>query len=769
MSYLIVKSIIEMITVSQGKYVEVALTNRGMNRLLTYRLGNAVDNILPGMLVKVPFVRGMEVGVVAREISVNEDLADGGIGIPLEKIRELHEVLYQHPVMTPDLIQLADWMKRYYGASSESVYESMLPAVVRKGFSAKTQHYIRLCGELSSEAYAKLQKKAPKQALLYDFLKGQTREVERGKALSRLGIASTSLEALVKLGLVEEISSEFFREAYGDDLASAERITTQAVTLNSDQQAAVDSIASSLDERKFRTHLLHGVTGSGKTEVYLKAIEQVVASGGAVIFLVSEVSLTPQTVGRIRGRLEAQGIRVVVWHSMLSDGERFDAWMAMARGEARVVVGARSAIFAPMPNVRLIVVDEEHEPAYKQGESPRYQGRDVAVYRASLCKAVCVLGSATPSLESLYNVQTKGYKLNLLKERVDNRQLPLIHVIDMKQELLKGKGPVLLSRLLVDKMVDRFEKREQSILFLNRRGYFSGMMCLDCGHVMMCPHCSVSLTYHRADEKLRCHMCAYEQGTVKQCPGCRTTNIKWKGSGTQRVEDVVHKILPKANVVRMDADTMSKKNLFREILGDFRKGKIDILIGTQMIAKGLDFPNVTLVGLIDADLSLHMQDFRASERTFQLVVQVSGRAGRGDKAGEVVIQSYTPFSAPIQYAKRGDFDSFLADELEMRREYLYPPFRHLIRYVFRGKNQEKVEYYIDQWAKLLETNFANEIEIKGPAPAPLEKLRNEFRYHVWVFTSNVSKIMPRLLELRSHFKLDKDVIDTIDVDPVDLG
>jgi primosomal protein N' (replication factor Y) len=328
---------------------------------------------------------------------------------------------------------------------------------------------------------------------------------------------------------------------------------------------------------------------------------------------------------------------------------------------------------------------------------------------------------------------------------------------------------VLLSRKLRDLMVDRFEKREQTILFLNRRGYSTSMVCPDCGWVATCKHCSISLTWHRGDDMLRCHLCGFEQVPPKKCATCSSEKVRWKGFGTQRIEDIVQKVLPKATVVRIDADALKKKDLLRVLLADFRKGKIDVLVGTQMIAKGLDFPNVTLVGLIAADMSLHIPDFRSAERTFQLLVQVSGRAGRGDRAGEVVVQTFIPASAPIQFARRGDFDGFLAEELENRRQYHYPPYRHLIQHLFRGPNQEKVAFYAEQWAKHLEANPIPGVEIRGPAPAPMEKIKDHYRFHLWYFTDSASRVAPLLVALRQGFAKDKDVIDTLDVDPVSLG
>jgi primosomal protein N' (replication factor Y) len=622
---------------------------------------------------------------------------------------------------------------------------------------------------LADEELAALDRRARQQAAVYRFLRTQTVPVARGLILARLKVSPGTLDALVEKGLAEETTQENPRIAYDDELSRSEAAAVGKFELNEHQRAAVADIVASLAAKKFQTHLLHGVTGSGKTEVYLQSIRTALATGGGVIYLVPEVALTPQTVGRLRSALADTGAQVVVWHSHLNAGERFDSWTAVARGEARVVVGARSAVFAPVANLSLIVVDEEHEPAFKQEEAPRYHGRDAAVYRAKLCQAVCVLGSATPALESLHNARLGRYKLNRLPERVDGRALPVMRLVDLRHQSTKGRGPAVISRELAEALRDRFEKREQSILFLNRRGFSSSMLCPECGFVAQCHNCSVALTYHRTDERLRCHWCGHTEPAPRRCPHCRAEDIRWRGFGTQRVEDSCHRVLPRAKIVRLDSDTMGKSTLFRQILADFRKGKIDVLVGTQMIAKGLDFPNVTLVGLVDADLSLHQSDFRANERTFQLLVQVSGRAGRGDTAGEVFVQTYTPSASPIQFARRADFDGFLAAELAQRQEYHYPPARRLIRHVFRGHNAEKVKFFAEQWARRAEVLLKDTAELRGPAPPPLEKIKGYYRYQLWYFVDSITRIAPLLRQLRDEFPRDKEVIEVIDVDPVDMS
>ena len=753
----------EIETSKPASIVEVVAFS-GFDKALAYAVPPTCrECVVPGSLVRIPLRRRSELGVVVR--------SGTGQAIPPGKLKMLYEVVQEHPVLTPELLDLFRWAVRYYASSPEAVLEAMIPAAIRRGMKPKTRRFITAGEPPAPEELEQLEKRAPRQAELLRFMQSQMKPQPRAVILKRLGISASACQALVSKGWLMETDNEQQRIAYADDLdESTEEINAVRPELTAEQSCCVEAIFGAIDSGKFSVRLLHGITGSGKTEVYLNAVERVVASGGGVVFLVPEVALAPQTVGRVRARLEARGVKTVVWHSHLSDGERYDAWRALASGEARVVVGARSAVFAPVQNLKLMIVDEEHEPSYKQEDNPRYHGRDVAVYRASRNKALCIVGSATPSLESLYNVERGKYAVDRMLKRVDHCELPRIHLVDMRREGLTGRNKGSpISSLLADKLIDRFEKKEQSILFLNRRGFSTSLLCPDCGYVAECGQCSIPMTYHRTDGKLRCHLCAAEQTAPQNCPKCRASGVRFRGQGTQKIEDVVQQILPRANVVRMDADSMSKKNLFRKILGDFRRGRIDLLVGTQMIAKGLDFPNVTLVGLIDADKSLHVEDFRAAERTFQLIVQVSGRAGRGDRAGEVVIQTSTPHAPPIQFARKSDFDGFQLEELEQRREFNYPPFRHLIRHLFRGRNPEKVTFYSEQWAKTLEQALGAEIEIRGPAAAPIEKIRDEYRFQLWYFAPSAARVIERIVSLREDFSMDRDVHDQIDVDPMQMS
>ncbi|MEO6005745.1 MAG: primosomal protein N' [Opitutus sp.] len=735
----------------------------GFDKLLHYRVPDTMQDLVAvGSLVRIPVLNSLRLGIVG-EVGTPIDF-------PIEKLKSLAQVLHPFPALPPDLLALAKWMATYYACGLDSVIETMLPAAVRNGATVKLEKSLAVAKPLSVEDLEALEKRAPQQAKLYRFLAQQFRPQKKSLVLSRLGQTAAVVSALVKRGVIREETTRIERVAYGDDFAHGELVASQPHSLNSEQAAAVAAMDAAIATDTFGVSLLHGVTGSGKTEVYLRAIHTALNAGGGVVFLVPEVALTPQTVARLRSRLEAiaPSHRCVVWHSHLSEGERFDGWLALATGEARVVVGARSAIFAPVQNLRLIVVDEEHEPAYKQDETPRYHGRDVAVMRAKLSGSACLLGSATPSLESFANAQAGKYRLLELRERIDSRKLPFIDIVDLKIEAMRQRSLPTLSRKLVDAMHARFERKEQTILFINRRGYSSSMLCTKCGHVEECTHCSIAMTYHRADEMLRCHLCGDQKAAPARCPKCGAPDIRWKGLGTQKVEEAVRRVLPRARIERMDTDAMSKKNRFREVLSQFRAGKIDVLVGTQMIGKGLDFPNVTLVGLIDADMSMHIPDFRANERTFQLLVQVAGRAGRGDRAGEVVVQTFTPQAEAIQFSRSADFAGFAAAELEIRRQFQYPPFRHLIHHLFRGPNPEKLQFFAEQWARLVEKELGKLVELRGPSASPIEKIKDEYRWQLWYFTHTVTKVVPELARLRAGFAWPDDITQVLDVDPVNL-
>ncbi|HEU6449614.1 MAG TPA: primosomal protein N' [Verrucomicrobiae bacterium] len=523
------------------------------------------------------------------------------------------------------------------------------------------------------------------------------------------------------------------------------------------------------------TFLLHGVTGSGKTEIYLQAIAHALEQGKGAIVLVPEISLTPQTVERFKARFSSGKLQtlVAVLHSHLSAGERHDEWHKIRQGRARIVIGARSAIFAPVEPIGLIIVDEEHETSYKQEEAPRYHARDVAIMRGQMENAVVVLGSATPSLESYHNAKRRKYALLELPERVDDQKMPRVRVVDMRQAAAKEKGAPIFSPQLKEAIHQRLDKQEQTILFLNRRGYSTSLQCEKCGYTANCPNCSISLTYHRIEQKLACHICGFEDKVPAICPNekCRNPAIRFSGTGTQRVEEALAKLFPNARVKRMDSDAMRRKDDYRKTLGDFRAGRIDILVGTQMIAKGLHFPNVTLVGIIHADSALHQPDFRAGERTFQLLTQVAGRAGRGDVEGEVFVQAFAPFHPAIQYARRHDYAGFYEQEIEFREQLKYPPASRVALLTLRGRNEDKVKFSADHLKRELEKVLGEfkDLILSGPAAAPLARAEQFYRYQIMLRTRAMSKLSQALAKIVAALALPDDVTLAVDIDPANLS
>ena len=514
--------------------------------------------------------------------------------------------------------------------------------------------------------------------------------------------------------------------------------------------------------------LLFGVTGSGKTEVYLQAIAHAAARGKGAIVLVPEISLTPQTVERFRRRF---GDGVAILHSNLSEGERHDEWHRVHEGRASIVVGARSALFAPVRNLGLIVVDEEHEHSYKQSETPCYHARDTAVMRGRREGCAVVLGSATPSLESYRNALSGKYAMARLTHRVDHRRMPLLKVVDLRAEAEREGRANVFSRELAQAVGDRLARAEQTILFLNRRGYASSLICPKCGFVAQCEDCSVSMTYHKREQRLICHLCGRRAPVPERCPKCGDPAFRYAGLGTERIEEILAKLFPRARVARMDSDTMTRKESYREVLGDFRTGKLDILVGTQMIAKGLDFPNVTLVGVMFADLALHLPDFRAGERTFQMLTQVAGRAGRGDVAGEVIVQTYTPHHPAIQAVRRFDLEGFYEQELAFRRELGYPPFARLACLTARGPDRAAVAGYAEGLAAALRRAAAEgggAVKVSDAAPAPFERIQGQYRQQVIVRSADARAMNRAIRAAVAAEKKPPDVRLLIDMDALSL-
>jgi primosomal protein N' (replication factor Y) len=599
-----------------------------------------------------------------------------------------------------------------------------------------------------------------KQKLVVETLQKHGR-MTLSELKERAGCSDSPVRTLEKNGWVAIEESTILRDPH----AGLELLRSRPFNLMAEQQHALDLIKTSMDRKKPDTVLLHGVTGSGKTEVYLQAMQHALDKGQGAIVLVPEISLTPQTVDRFRSRF---GECVAVLHSSLSDGERHDEWHRLRNGEARIAIGARSALFAPVAQPGLIVVDEEHEPTYKQDESPRYHARDVAVMRGHLENCCVVLGSATPSLESYNNVREGRYRQAVMLQRVDDRSMPLMRVIDMRLEAEKEGRPHIFSAELVQALYERLERREQVILFLNRRGFSSSLQCKQCGYVAACTACSVSMTYHKRAHRLLCHICGAEEKVPPRCPDCGDPGFKYAGMGTEKIEEILRKLCPKAAVARMDSDTMRRKDSYRKVLDQFRTGKIDILLGTQMIAKGLDFPNVTLVGVLYADLSLHVPDFRAGERTFQLLTQVAGRAGRGEKAGEVLVQTYSPHHPAIQAARNLDYEGYCSQDLEFRRDLGYPPFSHLVLLTFKGENEAEVMQAAEGFSRDLEKVLPESVMHSPPVPAPLARARGNYRYQLMLRCEHSVRMTKAIRHVHRMIKIPKAVTCTVDVDALSL-
>ncbi len=716
-----------------------------------------------GTRVKVPFSHREVLGVVTT-------LAETS---PHTNLKPILRVVGEQSLITPRVLELARWMAGYYCCPVETALKSVLPEVVRQeeaGWRERLHvHALAPVGEPP--------KLTARQQTIWNIIE-EWRELPL-QELVRLG--ETTAETVRKLedkGLVIIAPKRSERDPY-----ALERFTpTEPLTLNPDQARALAAILEALrihsepeeGQRLPGTFLLHGVTGSGKTEVYLQAIARTLAEGKGAIVLVPEISLTPQTVERFKARFSSgpQQTLVAVLHSQLGAGERHDEWHKIRQGRARIVIGARSAVFAPVEPLGLIIVDEEHEHSYKQEEAPRYHARDVAVVRGQREGAVVVLGSATPSLESYYNTRRGKYRLLELPNRVTETHLPVVRVVDLRQEQRKSRGGAsgIFSVPLREAIQLRLDRAEQTMLFLNRRGYSTTLQCEKCGYVAGCPNCSVSLTFHRQAQQLRCHICGHDEAVPPQCPTCTNPAIRYSGLGTERVEDVLSRLFPKARVRRMDSDTLKRKDDYRRVLTEFRTGKIDILVGTQMIAKGLHFPNVTLVGIIHADLSLHVPDFRAGERTFQLLTQVSGRAGRGDVEGEVFVQTFTPFHPAIQFARRHDYLGFYEQEVEFRESLKYPPWTRAALLTLKGRNEDKVKFSADHLRKLLDERLSGwrDLVIAGPAPAPLLKAETYYRYQLMIRTRTMARLSQELAAVESGQTWPEDIRLTIDVDPVDL-
>jgi primosomal protein N' (replication factor Y) len=721
-------------------------------------------NVVAGQRVRIPLRNRKAIGTV----TAVEEIDPSSLKYSLKPIAG---VVAADPFLTKGLIDLAHWIADFYVASVEAVFRTMLPKPSRgEDEKRKTEKHVLLAVPADQCHPPEFSGRLEKQGKVLEFLLGEEESVSLGKMTGELGFSRSSIKALEDKGLVKIADKIVTR----DPLGEMEYVESASLTLNDEQSVCLEQVLRSSREiqagGKVKPILLFGVTGSGKTEVYLQAIQQTVEEGKGAIVLVPEIALTPQTADRFKQRFAKIQDEVAILHSNLSEGERHDEWRKVLDQKARIVIGARSAIFSPVANLGLIVVDEEHENSYKQDVVPRYQARDIAVVRAHLEKCPVLLGSATPSLESWQNVSSGKYELTTMAQRIDDRKLPLIRIIDMKQEARRQtSGPAILSLKLRQAIEKRLEDGEQTILFLNRRGFAKNILCPECGYVANCRHCATTMTLHRGDDRLICHICGFSQLPPRKCPDCGSRAIVNAGFGTERVEEVLRKVFESARISRVDTDTMRRKNQLRDTLSQFRAKKIDILIGTQMIAKGLHFPNVTLVGILNADVGLHIPDFRAGERTFQLLTQVAGRAGRGELEGEVIVQTYTPHHPSIQFARHHDFEGFAEQELAMRRQFGHPPFVHIVLITVRSVHQERAEFSLKTLHARMKRDLPEGMVLTEPLPSPLVKSHDQWRYQILLKAVNARRIARHVREVMKSLTFPSDVIVTIDVDPYSLG
>ena len=735
--------------------VIVDLSAEALDRVFSYRVPEGME-IVPGQQVTVPFgPRRIEGFVVS--LSDSCDLEE-------EKIKDIIAPAQDYPVVLPELMDLADWMHGRYLCNLVDALRLMIPSEMRNGrVNILTKRYARLKWDAQQTGeFIENNRRAPKQVELLKMLQAGDAETSR--------LNSSALKALREKGAVEIYDCEMRRRPSA--LKSTDN--NRDFDLMPGQQRAVEAITSAMDGGGGR-FLLNGVTGSGKTEVYIRCIRHALSQGKGAIVLVPEIALTPQMVSWFHARF---GDHAAVLHSGLSAGERFDEWRRIRFGEARVVVGARSAIFAPMEDIGVVIVDEEHENTYQSEHKPRYDAREVAWRRAEVNHAALVLGSATPSIASFMRAMPgvrPENRLELLemRQRVQNRPLPEVELVDMRGEFERGNHSVFSGRL-TQAMQECLDRGEQAMLFINRRGHSTFVSCRKCGYVVKCGQCDVSMTYHQAENLLKCHYCSANMPPPRSCPQCGSSYIKYFGAGTQKVAEEARRLFPDARIVRMDVDTTREKNAHEKILSRFRSGEANVLIGTQMIAKGLDFPNVTLVGVMAADMTLNLPDYRSTERTFQLITQVAGRAGRADKEGKVIVQTYDPDHYGIQLAANQDYRAFYHKESNFRRSALYPPFTQIVRIVYAGKLEKDVqkaaeadEKTLNEW--LEKQGMKMDVVQLRAVQAPISMLRGEYRWQLFLkmyFKGDLNRACAYMQELAD--RAPEGVRADLEVNPVNM-
>ncbi len=731
--------------------------DRPLDHAYSYAVPDALrDRIAIGKRVLAPFGKGDKptVGFCVRI---------GKTG-PERAVKTVLRVLDDEALLTPDLMRLTRWMADYYLCGWGQVLNAVVPAGVRQRAGTRNQTFLEAVAD--HELPLPLPKLTAKQTAALNELRssGKAIELRRLAQLARCGTGP--LEALVEKGLAKRLVRRVDRFAELDDEVPPPR---PVVTLNADQLRAWAPIEQALRTGGFQAFLLHGVTGSGKTELYLRAIEEVVRQGKEALVLVPEISLTPQTIAQFQGRCG----EVAVLHSHLGDAERGGQWRRVANGQVQVVVGARSAVFAPARQLGLIVIDEEHEGTFKQESTPRYHARDVAVMRARLESIPIILGSATPSLETWHNAERGQYTLLTLPSRVHDRPLPQVHLIDLRHEIPRGGKWHALSPTLERAMREALREGGQVILLLNRRGFSTHIHCPACGLVESCRFCDVALTFHRQRNVLLCHYCGYEEMPPQVCSQCGQKSVLYQGLGTEKLQAELEEKFAGFVVRRMDSDTMKRPGSHARVLSAFRHGLIHILLGTQMIAKGLDFPNVTLVGVVNADVGLHIPDFRSSERTFQLLSQVAGRAGRGPRGGRVLVQTFNPEHPCVSLAAAHDYLGFVRQELPHRQAHHYPPYQRLARLIVRSQDRAAAGEFAERMAaafhavlRRLETAVtAPAIRLLGPAEAPVFRLKNYYRYHFQLQSPSAAVLHQLLREVLPVLRAPAGVEFTVDVDP----
>jgi primosomal protein N' (replication factor Y) len=735
------------------KFATVVLDDR-LNKPLDYGIPKEFESIVQvGTRVLVPLRNEKLKGTV---LFIRSKSA-------FEKVQPILDLLLDQKALPDDLFKLGEWMSRYYATPMRKVLSALLPASVRKEPDGKVQQYVKpvLSHPKLIEYTALLRGKKSAQAKVLDVVL----EHPKGLFLSDLIKLCKTSESPIKTLIKEKVLS--LEEVTIDRslLLNEEFFPVHPKVLNEEQQIAFTKIKNSIHSNAFSTHLIFGVTGSGKTEVYLQAIKEALALDKSTILLVPEVALTSQTIERLKSRFQE---RMAVLHYRLSDGERMDAWKGIHEGKIKIIVGARSAIFSPAQNLGLIIVDEEQEGSFKQSEEmPCYHARDIAIVRGKLCHATVVLGSATPALETFYNATQNKYHLHTLTKKAEAVKLPDVTIVDMTREREKKPG-VLLSDLLLTKIEKRLRLGEQTILFLNRRGYYRTLTCSQCNYAIKCPHCDQSLTFHKKEDLLSCHLCGYELSPPPTtCEHChKPDTLKFHGPGTEHVERALHAIFKNVRTLRMDADTTRKKGSHEEFFKQFKSGKADVLIGTQMVAKGLHFPQVTLVGVLNADSSLNIPDFRSTEHVFQLITQVSGRSGRGELPGEVVIQTTLTDHPIIHLASKEDYKKFFEGELESRKLFDYPPFTHLIKIILSSED-EKEGFEAGKFARdFLIQHLPDSFTLTPVVPCGIAKVQDKYKFQFMIKGTHILKASDALIKLQENPQKLKKVHMLIDVDPI---